>query len=312
MATPAHIYEIFVKATPERVWQAITDPEYTTRYFHATAIESAFTPGAGYRYVMADGRDAVEGVVEHADPPKRLVMTWHTLYDEALAAEPPSRVEWQLAPANDDGTVTRVTLRHFDLARSPGTWANVRLGWVGVLDGMKTLLETGAPLGDVDTRGGQPLDADAEGEWHRSLGIEANNATWELLRAPAGTVDDADGLLASAYAAAYHWRRAARRGPENAARASWLISRAHVVLGHGELALHHAERCRKAVADHGLADFDLAYAHESMARALACLGRLDEAVAEYAAARAVPIADDDDRAIVEADLEAEPWFEMRR
>ena len=62
------------------------------------------------------------------------------------------------------------------------------------------------------------------------------------------------------------------------------------------------------VGDAGLADFDLAYAHEARARALACLGRSDEAADELAAARAVPIADAEDRAIIESDLAAGPWF----
>ena len=156
MSAPTHVYEIFVKASPRRVWQAITDPDYTRRYFHRTAIESTFEPGAGYRYVLPDGRGAIDGTIEEVETERRLVMTWHTLYDAALAEEPVSRVEWTLTPANDDATVTRVTLRHLDLARSPGTWANVRLGWVGVLDSMKTLLETGDELGDVDT-GERPL-----------------------------------------------------------------------------------------------------------------------------------------------------------
>jgi uncharacterized protein YndB with AHSA1/START domain len=311
MSAPIHVYEIFVKASPSRVWQAITEPEYTRRYFHRTAIESTFEPGAGYRYVMADGRDAVDGTIEEVETDRRLVMTWHTLYDASLAAEPVSRVEWTLAPANDDATVTRVTLRHLDLARSPGTWANVRLGWVGVLDSMKTFLETGEELGDVDTDE-RPADAVSAGDvladWHRAQGVEANNSTWELLDAHAHTPEEADDLLARAYASAYHWSRAAGRQPVNAARAAWLVSRAHVVLGHGELALHHADQCAATCASAGLDDFDLAYAHEARARAYACLGRLDEARVERKAARAVDITDAEDRATIESDLAAEPWF----
>ena len=312
MSAPTHVYEIFVKASPRRVWQAITDPDYTRRYFHRTAIESTFEPGAGYRYVMPDGRDAVDGTIEEVDPERRLVMTWHTLYDAALAEEPVSRVEWTLTPANDDATVTRVTLRHLDLARSPGTWANVRLGWVGVLDSMKTFLETGDELGDVDT-GDRPashavLADDVFAEWHRAQGIEANNSTWELLDGRSHSPAEADDLLARAYASTYHWARAAGRQPANAARGSWLVSRAHAVLGHGELALHHADQCAATCASAGLDDFDLAYAHEARARALACLGRLDEARVERKAARAVDIADAEDRAIFESDLAAEPWF----
>jgi uncharacterized protein YndB with AHSA1/START domain len=307
-----HVYEIFVKASPRRVWQAITDPDYTRRYFHRTAIESTFEPGAGYRYVMADGRDAVEGTIEEVDAERRLVMTWRTLYDAALADEPVSRVEWTLTPANDDATITRVTLRHLDLARSPGTWANVRLGWVGVLDSMKTLLETGDELGDVDTDH-RPVDQasasdEIRADWHRAQAIEANNSTWELLDGRSHTRDEADDLLARAYASTYHWARAAGRTPANAARGSWLVSRSHAVLGHGELALHHADQCAAMCAAAGLEDFDLAYAFEARARALACLGRLDEARVDRKAAGAVDIVDAEDRSIFEADLAAEPWF----
>lgn len=164
------------------------------------------------------------------------------------------------------------------------------------------------PPADPDTADPDTADT-AEAELHRRLAIDANNSVWELLGGedrPVGAA--ADELLERAYAAAYHWRRAARRGPENAARASWLLSRVHAVLGHGDLALHHADRSAAAVEAGGLVDFDLAYAHEARARSLACLGRLDDAAAERSTAGAVPIADHEDRAIFESDLAAEPWF----
>ena len=75
---------------------------------------------------------------------------------------------------------------------------------------------------------------------------------------------------------------------------------------------YHADRAAAIVAAAGLTDFDLAYAHEARARALACLDRLDEAEAELAAARAVPIADDEDRRLVDDDLAAGPWFGLTR
>jgi uncharacterized protein YndB with AHSA1/START domain len=301
------VFETYIRATPETIWQAITDPAFTTRYFHRTAIESAFEPGSAVRYVLPDGADAVTGVIEEVDPPHRLVMTWRVLYDAELAAEPPSRVEWVLTPGSDG--VTRVTTIHRDLALSPGTSANVGDGWPWILDSMKSLLETGEPLA-----GRQPGTAtvaapdDAEGEWHRELAIDANNSTWELLGRDELSPDEADDLLGRAYDAAHHWRRAARRGPENAARAAWLVSRAHAVLGQGDAALYHADRAAAIVAAAGLADFDLAYAHEARARALACLGRFAEAAADLDAARAVPIANDEDRRIVDGDLAAGPWF----
>ena len=152
----------------------------------------------------------------------------------------------------------------------------------------------------------------ADPELHRRLGIEAFNATWELLDNRAHTPAEVDELLARAYASSYHWQRAAGREPHNDARASWLLSRCHVVLGHGDLALHHADRCCAAVAAAGLTDFDLGYAHEARARALACLGRRDEAAVEHAAARDVVVADADDREIFEGDLIAPPWFGLDR
>ena len=161
-----------------------------------------------------------------------------------------------------------------------------------------------SPPSSSDTSGDQTA------ELHRSQGITANNATWDWLGKPDGerTTDDEEAMTRSAYAAAYHWSRAARRGPENDARAEWLLSRVWAVRRNGGLALYHADRCMAVCDAAELADFDRAYAHESRARALACLGRADEAAAERAAAAAVPIVDDEDRRIVEGDLASEPWF----
>lgn len=308
MAAGRHVYELFIKATPDQVWQGITDPEFTRRYFFGTAVESSFAADSPYRYRMGDGSDAVLGTVEVAEPPSKLVMTWSFQYAPELAAEAPSRVTWLVTPVGE--RVTKLVVEHGDLFKSPLTWAHVEHGWVIVLDGLKTLLETGEPLPDVAMEDRPPAAEDPEGEWHRSAGIAANNGTWDWLGKPAGerTADDDEAMTQSAYAAAYHWARAARRGPANDARAQWLLSRVWSVRGNGELALWHAERCADAVTANGLADFDLAYAHEARARALACLGRLDEARVELAAAHAVAIADPEDKAIVDDDLIAEPWY----
>jgi uncharacterized protein YndB with AHSA1/START domain len=304
----AHVYEIYIHAPIERVWDALLDPEFTTQYFHGTTFVSDPRPGSGFRNVLPGDRDAADGVIEVIDPPHRLVMTWHVLHDAALAAERPGRVEWRLAAANDEGSVTRVTLRHGDLAESPLTWERVRLGWVEILDGFKTLLETGHPMPAVQTSEQPATDVDIEGTWHRSQAIAANNSVWDMLdREP----PDVTELLSRAYAAAYHWARAANRTAEHAARAAWLLSRCHVVCGHGELALHHADECAAVVADAGLQDFDLGYAHEARARALAALGRSVDARSELDAACSVQIADPDDRAIFESDLAAAPWFGLR-
>jgi len=92
-----------------------------------------------------------------------------------------------------------------------------------------------------------PIDTD-DPVLHRALGVAANNSTWELLDARTSpddfTPEEIDDVLARAYASTYHWARAADRTPANQARGAWLVSRVHAVLGHGELALHHAERCQ--------------------------------------------------------------------
>ena len=315
MAAHVHLYEIFIRAPRERVWDALIDPEATQQFFHGTRYESSWRPGEKFRMVLVDGdRDAVEGEVETFEPPHRLVLTWRFLYDPEMAAEAPSRVEWTLTPAGDDGQLTRVTLRHGDLALSPKTWAHVRLGWVGIIDSLKTLLETGEALPSIDTDS-DPIDAgEVEGNWHRAQAIDANNSVWGLLDGRDHTAAEADDLLQRAYAAAYHWQRASGGGPINSARAAWLVSRAHATLGHGEVALHHAQRCADLTEAAGgdAADFDQAYAYEARARALACLGRLDEAGEHYRRAAAVEIRDEQDRSIIEGDLAAEPWFGLAR
>lgn len=315
MAATAHLYEIFIKSPRETVWAALTDPELTARYFHHTRLESSFLPGEPFRYVLEHNDvDAVDGVIETFEPPHRLVMTWHVLYDDEMSAEPASRVEWTLHPANDDGSVTRVTLRHGDLALSPKTWANVQLGWVAVIDGLKTMLETGESLPDVDASPAESDPAEIEGNWHRAQAITANNSVWELLDGRAHTPDEADELLQRAYAAAYHWRRATGATMINQARASWLVSRAQVVLGYGDVALHHADRSA-ALTEHAgdaATDFDYGYLYEGKARALACLGRLDEAREAYRRAAAIEIADEQDRSIFTGDLVGEPWFGLDR
>ncbi len=312
MAATVHVYEIFIQAPPERVWAALTDADDTERYFFQTRIESSFRPGDPVRYVMADDVDAIEGVIETFDPPRRLVYTWRVLYDAELAAEPPGRVEWTLTPADEDATVTRVTLRHGDLALSPKTWEHVRLGWVQVIDSLKTLLETGEPLPAFATPPTSSDSAEIEGNWHRAQAVTANNSVWEYLDGREHSPDESDELLHRAYAAAYHWNRATGSTAINRARASWLLARAHATLGHGDVALHHAVQCERSteLAGDEAADFDHAYVYEARARALACLGRIDEARELRRRAAAVTIADDQDRSIFEGDLAAEPWYGM--
>ena len=307
MSLTAHVYQIHIAADADQVWSAITRSEWTERYFHTTRFVEGPTPGARYRTVTADGRDAVDGIVEEMTPPGsgtpgRFVQTWHVLYDAAMAQEPPSRVEWTVEQVGEG--LTRVRLVHGDLASSPLTWANVKDGWVWVLDALKTVLETGRPLPPPTIEAASP-EPPAEGDWHRRQGIDANNAAMELLRQRRDAAGDEE-LLRLAYAAAYHWERAAGARPENEVRASYLVSRALTETNQAQRGLVSAERALTLCQEYGIDDFDLAYAHEARARALRALGRTEEAAEAWAAARSVAVADPEDRAIVEADFAVQP------
>lgn len=306
MPKPRHVHEIYIKAPAERVWQALTDPAMTVGYYFGTAVESTWEPGAPYRYV-ADGMDAIVGEIKEIEPGRRVVMSFTMAHDPEAAAEDPTTVIWEVTPVRNDAC--RLTLIHQDFhGPSSKTWSSTLTGWTHIISGLKTLVETGSPIGDIhDDRADQPA-ADIDGELHREQGVAAFNSTWDLLGQEVRTPEEDEDMVRRAYAAAYHWARAARRVPANEARGSWLLSRVHAVLGRGETALHHAQRCAAVCEADGLADFDLAYAYEATARALACLGRSGEAATSLAAARAVPIINPEDLAIVEADLASEPWF----
>jgi len=307
MSITRHVYEVYIKATPEQVWQAIIDPEFTRQYFYGTGLESTLGVGEGFRYVATDGAVAADGVIEEIEPGTRLVMTFRLLHDAELAEEPPGKVEWIITPAGD---ATRLTLRHGDLFKSPNTWEHVRMGWLPIVHGLKSVLETGSGLGSIDDPAARTFSENPEGDWHRSQGVTANNAIWDGLGKPDDerSADDDEQMTAAAYAAFYHWGRATGAGPVNVARGQYMIAKVWVARGNGPLALHYADLTMATCLANDLADFDLAYAHEARARALALLGNVDEARAERAAAVAVPVADPQDLEIVEGDLAAEPWF----
>ena len=139
------VYSVFIRATPEQVWDGITKPEFTTRYFHGTKIDSTFEPGTPYLSVAGEGDDTlVEGEIIESDPPRMLKHTWHALFDPDQAAESFSRVTWEIEP--QEGGVTKLTVTHDQLEAAPKTAASVAGGWSYVLSGLKTLLETGEPL----------------------------------------------------------------------------------------------------------------------------------------------------------------------
>jgi uncharacterized protein YndB with AHSA1/START domain len=141
-AATVQVYEVFIRASADRIWEAITCPEFTAKYFHGSRIE--FVDGRRVSH-GPDGELRADAAILEWAPPLRLVHGWRPLYDAELAAEPASRVTWQIEP--QDGGYCKLTVVHDELEGAPKTAASVAgAGWMMVLSGLKTLLETGEPL----------------------------------------------------------------------------------------------------------------------------------------------------------------------
>ena len=143
-AAPQQVYRIFIKASPEKVWEGITSPAFTARYFYGSHIEPPLEAGAPFRSLGPDGNALVLGDILEVDRPRRFVHTWRAQWSPALAADPPSRVTWELEPAGPG--VTKLTLTHDQFPGETATFTEVAGGWMYVLSGLKTVLETGEPL----------------------------------------------------------------------------------------------------------------------------------------------------------------------
>ena len=143
-------------------------------------------------------------------------------------------------------------------------------------------------------------------EVDRKLGAWCFNRTWELIEKEDRSAADDEEMLMTTFASRYHWSRVGT--PTNFARSEWQIARVYVVLGNPQEALSHARRCLEITEDAGLRDFDLAFAYEGMARALALSGQRAEATefADRAAAAGKDIAEADDRQLLMADLATLP------
>ena len=136
-AQATQVYQLYIRATPEAIWDAITKPEFTQKYFYGVPVR--VTPET------YDGGASAQGSVLEFEPSRRLVHNWRSLYDDETAAEPESRVTWEIEP-QENGTCL-LTVVHDQLEASPKTAVSVSgIGWMLVLSGLKTLLETGKPL----------------------------------------------------------------------------------------------------------------------------------------------------------------------
>jgi uncharacterized protein YndB with AHSA1/START domain len=136
------VFEIYIKTTPERLWEAITSPELRQRYNFGVGVESDWTPGSRYQAVHPGAGIAIsEGENLEVDPPRRLVQSFTALWSDDVKDEGTSRVTWEIEPVGDS---CRLTVVHDQLREG----ANDELygGWPMILSGLKTLLETGELL----------------------------------------------------------------------------------------------------------------------------------------------------------------------
>jgi uncharacterized protein YndB with AHSA1/START domain len=159
-AVATQVYRVYIKATPEAIWDAITKPEWTQKYGYRGIIEADLRQGGKYQFLAPEEMQAmgmpevvVDGEIIEADPPRKLVQTWRACWDEDIKAEPPTRVTYDIE--EDDLGITRLTVTH-EFEGAPIHAAQVASlaritegggGWNWILSDLKTLLETGNSLG---------------------------------------------------------------------------------------------------------------------------------------------------------------------
>jgi uncharacterized protein YndB with AHSA1/START domain len=132
-------YEVVINAPPDKVWHALTDPSMTEQYYFGTRVESDWSPGSPIAYKNPSGDVALAGeILDHAEHEYL-----ETTFEPAWApGAPPSKVRWELSEENG---ATKVHLTHSDFDFGGPGAEQVDQGWTMVLDGLKTLLETGSP-----------------------------------------------------------------------------------------------------------------------------------------------------------------------
>jgi uncharacterized protein YndB with AHSA1/START domain/DNA-binding transcriptional ArsR family regulator len=140
--TMEKVFEIYIKTTPERLWQAITDPEMRQKYTFGVRVASDWTPGSSYKGMAGSPAMAIlEGENIEVDPPHRLVQSFRALWSDEVKSEGTSRVTWLIEQVADS---CKLTVTHDQMRE--GANAEIYGGWPMILSGLKTLLETGQLL----------------------------------------------------------------------------------------------------------------------------------------------------------------------
>jgi len=136
------VFEIYIKTTPERLWEAITDSEMRAKYTFGVGVETDWKPGSPWKGVTPNAPGPIShGEVLEVDPPRRLVQSFQALWSEEVEREGTSRVTWEIEPVADS---CRLTVIHDQLPEHVND--EIFGGWPMILSGLKTLLETGETL----------------------------------------------------------------------------------------------------------------------------------------------------------------------
>lgn len=142
MDKPRFVYVTYIRSTPERVWQALTDGAMTSQYWFGHRIEGDWRPGGAIRFYDASGTLVHDDTVLACDPPSLLSYSWRPL-QKAFEGEPESKVTFTLEPAGDQ---VKLSMIHENLEPDGKMFRAISNGWPAVLSSLKTLLETGAAL----------------------------------------------------------------------------------------------------------------------------------------------------------------------
>jgi uncharacterized protein YndB with AHSA1/START domain len=135
------VFEIYIKTTPERLWEAITDAEMRAKYHFGLGVASDWKPGSSYELSHPRGGEMAAGENLEVDPPRRLVQSFTALWSDDVKREGTSRVTWEIEPVGDS---CRLTVTHDQLREDAS--GELYGGWPMILSGLKTLLETGESL----------------------------------------------------------------------------------------------------------------------------------------------------------------------
>jgi uncharacterized protein YndB with AHSA1/START domain len=141
MTRSTFLYVTYIRATPEKLWSALTDAEFMKQYWFGVHCESEWTAGSSWKMVYPDGRISDAGEILEADPPRRLVIRWRHQDKSELKAEGDSLCTMELEPS---GTAVKLSITH-TIERDPSKFiAAVSGGWPKIVSNLKSLLETGA------------------------------------------------------------------------------------------------------------------------------------------------------------------------